>query len=70
MNDRRSTVMLRAGEMTKEHSIEHAEVLLKMPNNGGWVLDDPDFEMTEKNGIRIKKGKGASQETEQEDDNK
>jgi hypothetical protein len=35
MND---SITLIAGKATQEFSIEHAERLLRMPNNGGWKI--------------------------------
>lgn len=36
-------VRLTANGITQEFTIEHAERLLSMPNNGGWKLNDKDY---------------------------
>ena len=51
----------------REFGIEHAERLLRMPNNGGWQLPEgSQYELTE-NGIRFKRNKetrtGAKEES-------
>lgn len=41
-------------------SLDHAERLLRMPNNGGWMLPaDSRYEYTEANGLRRKKKQKA-----------
>ena len=52
-----------AENMESEFDIDHAERLLAMHNNGGWTLPpDTDFEYNE-NGIKRKRNKGTSSET-------
>lgn len=41
---------------TEEFEINHAERLLRMPNNGGWQLPEKTpFEFSKENGINIKR---------------
>ena len=41
---------------TEEFEINHAERLLRMPNNGGWQLPEKTpFEFSKENGIRYKR---------------
>jgi hypothetical protein len=56
-----STIRLQVGERIETFGAEHAERLLRMPNNGGWkIADDEKVELTE-NGFRpIKHKKGDS----------
>lgn len=43
---------------TQEFEINHAERLLRMPNNGGWVLPaDSQYKFDVKNGIGIRNDK-------------
>lgn len=45
---------------TEEFEINHAERLLRMPNNGGWQLPEKTpFEFSKENGIRYKRNKKA-----------
>lgn len=40
---------------TEEFDVNHAERLLRMPNNGGWQLPEKTpFEFIKENGIRYK----------------
>ena len=41
----------------KEFEVSHAERLLNMANNGGWFLDDEDFELKDGNILRRNKKK-------------
>lgn len=36
----------------KEFEITHAERLLAIPSNGGWFLDDKDYELKDGNIVR------------------
>lgn len=47
----------------KEFEISHAERLLSMRNNGGWVLSDKEFEF--KNGVISKRNSGKDKGTAQ-----
>lgn len=43
---------------TQEFEINHAERLLRMPNNGGWVLPkDSPYTFSSKHGIGIRQDK-------------
>ena len=47
-----STIRLQVGERIETFEAEHAERLLRMPNNGGWkIAEDEKVELTE-NGFR------------------
>lgn len=49
---------------TEEFEINHAERLLRMPNNGGWRLPEKTpFEFCRENGIRYKRNKKADSGT-------
>ncbi len=56
-----STVRLQVGDRIEVFGVEHAERLLRMPNNGGWrIADDENKELTE-NGFRtIRNRKGGT----------
>lgn len=48
MNAKTTTVKLSCAEIgcsRKAFELSHAERLLSMPRNGGWYLDDEDFEL-------------------------
>lgn len=56
---------------TEEFEINHAERLLRMPNNGGWRLPEKTpFEFCRKNGIRYKTHKKGNTGTEEKGDDK
>lgn len=60
-----NTVVLQVGDVKQEFEINHAERILRMPNNGGWYLpDDSNYEMDQQNGIVIKRNKGKTQKPE------
>ena len=49
-----------AANSRQTFEINHAERLLRMPNNGGWQLPkDSDFKFTNDNGIEYKRNKKA-----------
>jgi len=49
----------------QEFDINHAERLLRMPNNGGWTLpDDSPYQFEQNNGITIKQSVGTSKSPE------
>lgn len=56
-----STVRLQVGDRIEVFGVEHAERLLRMPNNGGWrIADDENKELME-NGFRtIRNRKGGT----------
>lgn len=45
-----------------KYEITHAERLLRMPNNGGWELADPNYKYDKENEIIERADKGASNE--------
>ena len=56
---------------TEEFEINHAERLLRMPNNGGWQLPEKTpFEFSKENGIRYKTHKKGNNGTEEKGDDK
>ena len=56
---------------TEEFEINHAERLLRMPNNGGWQLPEKTpFEFSKENGIKYKAHKKGNNETEEKGDDK
>lgn len=65
MQERIKKVVLEAGEVRREFEITHAERLLRMPNNGGWHFpQDSDFEMTEQNGVELRRNKESNKKSE------
>ena len=63
--ERTNTVVLQVGNVKQEFEINHAERILRMPNNGGWHLpDDSNYEMDQQNGIVTKRNKGKTQKPE------
>lgn len=56
---------------TEEFEINHAERLLRMPNNGGWQLpEETPFEFSKENGIRYKTHKKRNNGTKEKGDDK
>lgn len=56
--------------LSDEFTIEHANRLLRMPNNGGWQLPkDSDFKFTKDNGIEYRRHKKADNGAEEKGDN-
>lgn len=50
-----TSVRLQVRDEVREFEVEHAERLLRLPDNGGWhIADDEKVELTE-NGFRPKK---------------
>jgi hypothetical protein len=65
MQERIKKVVLEAGEVRREFEITHAERLLRMPNNGGWHFpQDSDFEITEQNGVELRRNKESNKKSE------
>ena len=65
MQERIKKVVLEAGEVRREFEITHAEKLLRMPNNGGWHFpQDSDFEITEQNGVELRRNKESNKKSE------
>lgn len=57
--------------LTDEFEINHAERLLRMPNNGGWQLpENTPFKFSIENGIRYKTHKKGNYGTEEKGDDK
>ena len=70
MSAKRTTVVLECPPVNitaEEYEINHAERLLRMPNNGGWRLPEKTpFEFSNEYGIRVrthKKGNSGTTET-------
>lgn len=56
---------------TEEFEINHAERLLRMPNNGGWRLpENSDFKFDKDNGIGYKRNKKADNGAEKAQNDK
>ena len=65
MQERIKKVVLEAGEVRREFEITHAEKLLRMPNNGGWHFPQgSDFEITEQNGVELRRNKESNKKSE------
>ena len=61
MNAKTTKVRLVAGEMQGDFEFSHAERILKMKNNGGWILPaDSPFEFIG-NGLRYRETEKGSQ---------
>lgn len=51
----------------EEFEVNHAERILRMPDNGGWVLpEDSQYKFDNDNGITIKRGSNDTQRTEEQ----
>ena len=62
---RTNRVVLQAGDNKQEFEINHAERILRMPDNGGWKLpEDSNYQMDEVNGLTTKRVKRTTQESE------
>lgn len=58
------------GDKRQEFEINHAERILRMPDNGGWHLpEDSKYRMDELNGLTIKRDKGKDKKSEAEPNN-
>lgn len=60
MNAKTTNVKLSCDSLScvqKEFEVSHAERLLAMPNNGGWYLDDEDYELRDGDIVRRTKKK-------------
>ena len=58
------------GDKRQEFEINHAERILRMPDNGGWHLpDDSNYLMDEVNGLTSKRNKGKDKKSEEEPNN-
>ena len=64
--ERTNRVVLQAGDVKKEFEINHAERILRMPNNGGWHLpEDSNYLMDEVNGIVTKRNTRTAKKSEE-----
>jgi hypothetical protein len=71
MADRTTHVLLEVGKTQRKFEINHAERLLKMPNNGGWQLPkDSEYQLDEKNGLIRRENKGATKKSSEKADHK
>ena len=62
---RTNRVVLQAGDNKQEFEINHAERILRMPDNGGWKLpEDSNYQMDEVNGLTTKRVKRTTEESE------
>ncbi len=52
-----STIRLQVGSRIETFGMEHAERLLRMPNNGGWRIADGENKELTKNGFRTKRNR-------------
>lgn len=58
-------VELTTGTQTQIFEVNHAERLLRMPNNGGWKLpEDSPYKFDKGNGITVRTNKGQVSEAE------
>lgn len=70
MAERITTVELQAGDNKREFEINHAERILRMPNNGGWHLSKGSaYKFTKADGITNKRNKGAGTKSQEKTDN-
>ena len=68
--ERTNRVVLQVGDKRQEFEINHAERILRMPNNGGWHLpEDSNYQMDEVNGLTSKRHKGKDKKSEEEPNN-
>lgn len=71
MSKRVNSVILQCGERREEFEVNHAERILRMPDNGGWQLpEDSNFIMDEQNGLTIKRDQKQTEKSGQNPDNK
>ena len=65
--ERTNRVVLQVGDKKQEFEINHAERILRMPNNGGWHLpEDSNYLMDEVNGLTSKRNKGKNKKSEED----
>ena len=68
--ERTNRVVLQVGDKRQEFEINHAERILRMPDNGGWRLpDDSNYQMDEVNGLTSKRNKGKDKKSEEDSNN-
>lgn len=64
-------IVLQCGGKTQEFEVNHAERILRMPNNGGWKLpEDSNFQLDKVNGLTTKRNKGNSSKSKENSNNK
>lgn len=61
---RTATVELQVGERVESFEINHAERILKMPNNGGWKLPNDSKYILDNNGLIVRPSKKVSTKSE------
>jgi hypothetical protein len=65
--ERTNRVVLQVGDKRQEFEINHAERILRMPDNGGWHLpEDSNYQMDEVNGLTSKRNKGKNKKSEED----
>lgn len=52
------------GVESQAFAFTHAERLLSMPDNGGWELNDNNFEYSKEDGLRRKKNQTRTRKSE------
>lgn len=68
---RKNMVVLQCGDNLQEFEVNHAERILRMPNNGGWKLpEDSSLKLDKANGLISKRNKGTVKGTEENSGNK
>lgn len=64
-------IVLQCGDKTQEFEVNHAERILRMPNNGGWMLpEDSNFQLDKVNGLTSKRNKRTDKKSEENPGNK
>lgn len=59
--ERTNKVILQVGDKKQAFEINHAERILRMPDNGGWHLpEESNYEMDPHNGLTTKRNTGAA----------
>tara|TARA_R110000851_G_scaffold322550_2_gene488676 strand:+ start:5734 stop:5931 length:198 start_codon:yes stop_codon:yes gene_type:complete len=58
------TVELQIGDKKESFEINHAERILKMPNNGGWKLPTDSKYIFDTNGLTVKSNKKTGTKSE------
>jgi len=66
-----NSVVLQCGDKTQEFEVNHAERILRMPNNGGWELpSDSNLQLDKVNGLTSKRNKRTDKKSEENSSNK
>lgn len=59
-------VLLQVGKKNREFEINHAERILRMPDNGGWKLPaNSKYRFNKVDGLTIKRNTGDSEESQE-----